>query len=73
MSKDLNAFRKEQIIKKLIRINNDLYSVYEVIKRLNPDDGSDQFDFATNPKIAEMADHLQRRSKMINDIVYQKA
>lgn len=60
---------KKQILENLDKINNLLFQVYDKLKEENK---IRQFDYCTDATLARKVDEVERMSKYINDIVYQK-
>ena len=64
--------KQYEAIYNLTLAQNHLRFAEQLIKESNPEDGTEQFDYVTSPKLASMVDAILATTKNINKIVYQK-
>lgn len=61
---------KEKLLNKFFILNSELFDIWHDLTIMN--NGDKQFDYVTNPKLADEADRLMELAKKINKIVYQE-
>jgi hypothetical protein len=65
----MNEEYRKQILGNLEIVNKLLFKVQEDLLEVNK---TSQFDYCTNAELAHKVDGLERMSRRINKIVYQK-